>query len=44
MVSLLATKDLREKGRGPTLVDSPLLALMRDQKEASLGSRVRAHE
>lgn len=44
MVCFLATKVLIVKGRGPTLVDSPLLALMRDPKEAPLGSRVRAHE
>lgn len=35
MVYFLATKLLREKGSGPTLIISPLLALMRNQLEAA---------
>ena len=42
MVYFLATKVLREKERGPTLVISPLLALMRDQKAASLRIKSRS--
>lgn len=35
MVYFVATKVLREQGRGPTLVISPLLSLMRNQEEAA---------
>ncbi|MBE8233597.1 MAG: RecQ family ATP-dependent DNA helicase [Endozoicomonadaceae bacterium] len=35
MVYFLATKLLREEGAGPTLIISPLLALMRNQLEAA---------
>lgn len=35
MVYFLATKLLREKGAGPTLLISPLLSLMRNQLEAA---------
>lgn len=35
MVYFLATKLLREKGNGPTLLISPLLSLMRNQLEAA---------
>ncbi len=35
MVYFLATKLLREQGRGPTLLISPLLSLMRNQIEAA---------
>ena len=35
MVYFLATKLLREQGKGPTLLISPLLSLMRNQLEAA---------
>lgn len=35
MVYFIATKVLRDAGRGPTLVVSPLLSLMRNQREAA---------
>ncbi|HMS56331.1 MAG TPA: RecQ family ATP-dependent DNA helicase [Fimbriimonadaceae bacterium] len=35
MVYFVATKVLRDRGRGPTLVVSPLLSLMRDQVRAA---------
>ena len=35
MVYFLATKLLRERGAGPTLIISPLLSLMRNQKDAA---------
>lgn len=38
-----ATKMLRTRGWGPTLVVSPLLALMRDQVAAARGLGLRAH-
>ena len=39
----IATKLLRDAGCGPTLVVSPLLALMRDQVEAAERMGLRAH-
>lgn len=42
MVYFLATRLLREQGRGPTLLVSPLLALMRNQIEAAERIGVRA--
>jgi ATP-dependent DNA helicase RecQ len=42
MVYFLATRLLREQGRGPTLLVSPLLALMRNQMEAAKRIGVRA--
>lgn len=44
MVYFVATKVLRDQGRGPTLVVSPLLALMRDQKAAALRLGLQAGE
>ena len=41
-VYFIATKLLREKGRGPTLLVSPLLALMRNQIAAARRMGVRA--
>lgn len=35
LVYFVATRLLRERGRGPTLLISPLLALMRNQREAA---------
>ncbi|RYF57257.1 MAG: DEAD/DEAH box helicase, partial [Comamonadaceae bacterium] len=37
-----ATSALRAQGRGPTLIVSPLLALMRDQVDAAARARLRA--
>ena len=34
-VYFIATRALRDSGRGPTLIVSPLLALMRNQLEAA---------
>ena len=42
MVYFLATRLLRERGSGPTLLVSPLLALMRNQIEAATRIGVRA--
>ena len=42
MVYFLATKLLRDKGAGPTLLISPLLSLMRNQIEAGARIGVRA--
>lgn len=42
MVYFLATRLLRDQGRGPTLLISPLLALMRNQIEAATRIGVRA--
>ena len=42
MVYFLATRLLREQGAGPTLLVSPLLALMRNQIEAALRINIRA--
>ncbi len=39
----IATRLLRDAGAGPTLVVSPLLALMRDQVEAAARMGLRAH-
>jgi ATP-dependent DNA helicase RecQ len=41
-VYFAATKILRNRGRGPTLIISPLLALMRDQIESAKRFGVRA--
>ena len=41
-VYFAATKILRNRGRGPTLIVSPLLALMRDQIESAMRFGVRA--
>ncbi len=41
-VYFIATRILRDRGRGPTLIISPLLALMRNQIEAAKRLRVRA--
>ncbi len=41
-VYFVATRLLRDRGRGPTLVISPLLALMRNQIEAAERLRIRA--
>ena len=41
-VYFVATALLRGRGHGPTLVVSPLLALMRDQVEAARRADVRA--
>lgn len=38
----IATRLLREQGAGPTLVVSPLLALMRNQVQAAAGAGIRA--
>lgn len=42
MVYFLATRFLRDEGRGPTLLISPLLALMRNQIEAAERIGIRA--
>ncbi|HRW78758.1 MAG TPA: DEAD/DEAH box helicase, partial [Candidatus Sabulitectum sp.] len=44
VVYFIATKLLREAGRGPTLLISPLLSLMRNQLEAAerIGVKARA--
>jgi len=42
LVYWLATRVLRDRGRGPTLVISPLLSLMRNQIEAAKGLGLRA--
>ncbi|HEY0393275.1 MAG TPA: RecQ family ATP-dependent DNA helicase [Candidatus Elarobacter sp.] len=42
IVYFVATKLLREAGGGPTLIISPLLALMRNQLEAAAGLGLRA--
>src|SRR5215212_2103481 len=36
VVYFIATRILRNRGRGPTLIVSPLLALMRNQIDAAL--------
>lgn len=41
-VYFIATRILRERGRGPTLIVSPLLALMRNQSDAANRMGVRA--
>ena len=41
-VYFIATRILRDRGRGPTLIVSPLLALMRNQIEAAARLRIRA--
>ena len=41
-VYFIATRILRDRGRGPTLIVSPLLALMRNQMEAAERLGVRA--
>jgi len=41
-VYFIATRILRDRGRGPTLIISPLLALMRNQIEAACRLGVRA--
>lgn len=41
-VYFIATRILRDGGRGPTLIVSPLLALMRNQIEAASRLRIRA--
>ena len=42
-VYFVATALLRERGAGPTLIVSPLLALMRNQLEAAARLGLRAH-
>ena len=42
MVYFLATRALRDQGRGPTLIISPLLALMRNQEMAAGSIKLRA--
>lgn len=42
-VYFIATKLLRETGSGPTLLVSPLLALMRNQIEAAVRTGIRAY-
>ena len=42
-VYFIATKLLREAGEGPTLLISPLLALMRNQIDAATRLGLRAH-
>jgi ATP-dependent DNA helicase RecQ len=42
-VYFVATKLLRERGAGPTLIVSPLLALMRNQLDAAARLGLRAH-
>lgn len=42
MVYFLATRALRDQGRGPTLIISPLLALMRNQEVAAGRIKLRA--
>ncbi len=41
-VYFIATRILRDRGRGPTLIVSPLLALMRNQLDAAGGLSIRA--
>src|SRR3954453_10321694 len=41
-VYFIATRILRDRGRGPTLIVSPLLALMRNQIEAAERLDIRA--
>ncbi|MDE0718233.1 MAG: DEAD/DEAH box helicase, partial [Rhodospirillaceae bacterium] len=41
-VYFIATRLLRDRGRGPTLIVSPLLALMRNQIQAAERLRLRA--
>src|SRR5580700_5549909 len=41
-VYFVATALLRERGEGPTVIVSPLLALMRNQVEAAKGAGIRA--
>ena len=41
-VYFIATRILRDRGAGPTLIVSPLLALMRNQQEAADRLRIRA--
>ena len=41
-VYFIATRILRDRGRGPTLIVSPLLSLMRNQIEAARRIQVRA--
>lgn len=41
-VYFIATRILRDSGRGPTLIVSPLLALMRNQVEAAVRLGIRA--
>ena len=41
-VYFIATRILRDRGRGPTLIVSPLLALMRNQIEAAERLGIRA--
>ena len=41
-VYFIATRILRDRGRGPTLIVSPLLALMRNQIDAAGRLRIRA--
>ena len=41
-VYFVATRLLRDRGAGPTLIVSPLLALMRNQVDAAAGGGVRA--
>jgi ATP-dependent DNA helicase RecQ len=41
-VYFIATRILRDRGRGPTLIVSPLLALMRNQIEAAQRLEIRA--
>src|SRR5207302_7121888 len=43
IVYFLATRLLRERGTGPTLLISPLLSLMRNQVEMARRIGVRAH-
>ncbi|HUW61059.1 MAG TPA: RecQ family ATP-dependent DNA helicase [Candidatus Bathyarchaeia archaeon] len=41
-VYFIATRILRDRGKGPTLIVSPLLALMRNQIDAARGLSIRA--
>jgi len=41
-VYFIATRILRDRGAGPTLIVSPLLALMRNQIEAAERLRIKA--
>ena len=43
MVYFLATRFLRKAGAGPTLIVSPLLALMNNQIEAAISLGIRAY-
>ena len=43
MVYFIATRLLRDEGRGPTLIVSPLLALMRNQIKAAKALDIRAY-